>query len=777
MTGERPALQVSVGDLITFSARGGDLFSESVVGPSALEGIRGHQQLQEKKSAHWQTEVALTRTHDIQGWDVTVRGRVDALQREPELIVEEIKTTLVAPSYLPESVRALHRAQLTVYAWMVQAEVPGRALRMRQTWLNLSDDTEFSEEIPWDHDAVHARVLEWLGIYVEWWAAWHARQQMQRALAHSLRFPYDPPRPGQLELARQLYVHMKARESVLFEAPTGSGKTLSALFPAIKAFGEGESDQCLYLTVKGSAQSNARRAIAQFAANQCELDWLQLSAKDSACPCRSEHTETRMACEDIQGRCVRALGFFDRLPAARRDCLNLACLDKAAVEAVAEAHQLCPFELALQMLPWTPLVVADVNYVFDPLVHLPLFDKGADRRIALIDEVHNLPERGRQMFSAELQVDLLRTVLATSPKKGLTKTRRVAKRLLKALETEQSTGRLAQLCAECLSAWLEDSHDVLAPLPSSFPLAFQQWLKQVIRYAAIAALRSDRSHLDVMEKDDGVVRKLQCLDAGDFLARYFSCAASWTGFSATLRPMHFYQEALQLETAFCYGLPSVFPAENQLTLLCDFVDTRWQKRAQSLTQLVELIHSLCVSRPGKYLVFFPSYAYLQDCMACYREHYPDSVVLEQVAASDPEQRQQFLNAFMQGNAPVLGFAILGGVFGEGVDFEGDALHGVINIGTGMPQPGPLQKAQTELYEQRGRDAFDFVYRYPGFTRLLQSAGRVIRAPDERGIVVFVEPRLLQASYQALMPDHWTPIVCRSLAGLKHEIQRFWSRSA
>jgi len=790
-------LNLSVGALIEFSARTGDLFADIPVGPTSREGILGHQKIQKSRGKAWQAEYSLKQTLALSNYKVRLQGRLDLLNQNVEpVVIEELKTSYTSPDNIPEEKKSLHLAQAKVYGYLYYLERaasdlavgPDTQFQIAISWYDLTTNELFTEQSTYTAVQLKDFTESLLTIYLDWYMQFNRHREKVVRSAKALEFPFTDYRENQHNFARHVYQTVKDKQQLLVEAPTGTGKTMSTLFPVCKALGESLIEQVVYLTAKGSAQETARKSLGLMQTQELDIDYLVIQAKDKACPCRSTEQAIKQTCDNGDGKCSRTVGFFDRLPAARLACLKAKTLDKTTLDMIASDFQLCPFELSLQMIRWSSVVICDFNYFLDPMVRLAVFEENKNRRAVLIDEIHNLPDRAREMYSATLSAKDTRQIskqLSDSP--ALKNKVLALARAINRLATEELYP-IASLKAirKSIDQLLEivSTSDVNTGFGSDLggyqPTGFTDWLKSVYRFVFISELFDD-SHIALASDDPSSdtksnhkVLRLMCLDAAHFLAKKYQSARSIVGFSATLAPLDFYLSRVGFQpTSKAFSLPPVFPADNLLTLRCDYIDTRWQHRAQSIQPLCQLFHQIFEKKTGKYLVFFPSYQYMNQCFEWFHESYPHYFTVIQQRSSNEQQRQTFLDKFFKGSQATIGFAILGGVFGEGVDFAGDALDGAIVIGTGMPQPSTEQKLIEQYYVDQGFNGFQFAYQFPGFTRVKQTAGRVIRSENDRGIVVLVDPRFKRKDYQSLMPFHWNVSPCKNIEDVAIQVDAFW----
>ncbi len=812
-------LKLSVGTLVDFSARVGDLFSEMPVGPTAKEGIYGHQKVQQARDKNWQSEVSVKQTITRGNFQLTLTGRIDLVcSSQRPIVIEEIKTTYVDADKVPDEKKHLHKSQVELYGYLYHlacgdsdAIINGETqYELRTTWFNLLNQKQASTSFKVSAKQLEARSLQLIDTYLQWYVEYQKRCQLVVRSAQQQTFPFDNYRPGQHHFAKRVYQSIKDKSHLMVEAPTGSGKTMSTLFAGCKAIGTKLIEQMLYLTAKGSAQKIAIHSLQILENSGLKIDYVVIQAKDKACPCRSSEPSINQTCDSGSGRCSRTIGFFDRLPAARLECLQSPHLDSQTIQTIASRHQLCPFELSLQMVRWSSIVICDFNYFLDPMVRLAVFDKNANKRAVLIDEFHNLPDRGRSMYSAKLSSSQAHAVNQQLKGKQALKTQithyiQVLKNLHKTDLLSSQNNRSAHIPNGNLDTnvitYASPPNDIKNALENLFEFisseslndgfagglqtnqipGFHDWLKTLYRYYFISELYSD-DHITITtesklknSKKTEFKLKLLCLDPADFLSKKYTSTRSIIGFSATLAPFQFYQQMTGLNGEINQlKLPSAFPVNNQLTLRCDFIDTRWKQRDASISLLCELLSTAIQQKLGKYLVFFPSYQYMKNCYQAFTANHPETNTVIQARNSDENQRKDFLAGFFEGQKQLLGFAILGGVFGEGVDFSGDSLSGVIIVGTGMPQPSQENKLIESKLESKGYNGFQYCYQIPGFTRVKQTAGRVIRSEKDKGIVILVEPRFQRSDYQALMPEHWDVKPCNSTDEAKLQLVQFWN---
>ncbi len=802
LTATASTVRLSVGELVAFACRSGDLVTSMPSGPSAQEGIRAHRKLQKQRPEEAEAEYPLAVTVTAGECQFLLGGRVDILHPQTDLHrpvqLDEIKTTYCPPEQLSPNQKALHWAQLKIYGFCYceqqrQAGVTVERLALQMLWYNLKEKKVYRQLQTFSAESLVDFAGEALARYATWWKQWQSHQARLLETAKALAFPFPAYRAGQREMAVAVYRTLRDARQLVVEAPTGIGKTISSLYPTIKAIGEGLLDRAVYLTAKNSGRQAVRDAVNLLRNTGLSLSLLVIQARDKTCACR-----TGDCALDADGLCPRTRGFYDRLPAARCELLDCELMTPEQVARVAAEHQVCPFELSLEMLPWADLVVCDFNYVFDPLVNLSGVYTDSRRTALLVDEAHNLGERGRAMYTAAVvRSEIRRAARACKVSqpplcRTMESLQRALSRWAQRVEGESAILSLEapeqrpQGVARAVNRLLE-TLTLLAETGSAYPDEMGDWLKTVYRYACIDQLAqaNHRSLTRVRPMPGGarvkngreISLQLLCLDAGDYLAERYREFQAVVFFSATLRPPAYICRQLGLTPEVPYlALPSPFQARQLGGFVCPYVDTRYRQRASAIAPIVDLVIRVYQARRGNYLVFFPSYQFMQQVVEHFQTQYPEVPLVVQQAGASEAERADFLQRFNAGESN-LGFAIMGGIFGEGIDYLGERLVGAVVIGVGLPQVGDEQELLRQVCEQRGDNGFDFAYRYPGMTRVLQTAGRVIRSEEDRGILVLVDNRFAQPFYRHLYPEWWQLRSCENGEQLSAGLSAFWQLPA
>ncbi|HUS37642.1 MAG TPA: ATP-dependent DNA helicase, partial [Verrucomicrobiae bacterium] len=746
-----PIIRVSVRDLVEFVLRTGGLGRESIfMGPRrALEGSRAHQRIQKSRPADYEAEVFLTRDITTETLTLRISGRIDGLIRSlDQWHIEEIKTLSRPHDGEPDP---LHWAQARMYGAMLAFREPSapNIFEFQLTYLELATG-KFSEhrqtatrsELESFFQQVVAEYLTW----AEDQAAWEKTRNDSIA---TLEFPFSEYRAGQRALAVAVYRTIRDQAQLIAEAPTGIGKTVSVLYPAIKALAEGKARKIFYLTARTIGRAVAQETVALLRSKGARVRSLALTARDKIC---FKEAET---CDALE--CPYATAYYDRIKPALRAALKEESLDRGAVEALARRHSVCPFELSLDIARWADVIICDYNYAFDPGSYLRrFFDDDPGGYIFLVDEAHNLPDRARDMFSAEFSTVGVREDLLLIHKSSSDAAAGL-KSLANSIETLSRGDEIAQptVPEHVVSA----AKDFLAVaerqlIRNEAGPAHERLLQRY--FEATRFLRTAENYDNgyatiITQLHEAAAIRLFCADPTNLLKETLQRADSTIFFSATLSPLQYFAEILhgpkppkQLQ------LPSPFPPQNLSVIIHRKIDTTLKQRSQSADAVAAAIVDAGAQKIGNYLVYFSSFQYLQDVFEKVRRLTNARLLAQSPQMSEPD-RETFLKSFAREPTETqIGFAVLGGIFGEGIDLVGDRLIGAIIVGVGLPQLCLERDLISERFAARQLDGYDFAYRFPGMNRVLQAAGRVIRTEKDRGFVLLIDRRFAESRYRQLM---------------------------
>ncbi len=748
---------VAVRTLCEFTARQGDLDLRFTPAPSALQGIEGHQTLAARRGPGFQPELTLSGEHR----HLRVRGRADGYDPQRGRL-EEFKTFKGDLSRQPANHRALHWAQARIYGWLLCRQLGLARLTIALVYFDVGTtlETELvrectAVELQMHFEAACERFLDWADRELA------HRAQRDRSLA-ALPFPHDGFRTGQRTLAESVYRAARAGRCLMAQAPTGIGKTVGTLFPLLKASpGEG-IDKVFFLTAKGSGAGLAMAALQTLRTDPPGLGVrvIELAAREKAC----EHPDK--ACHGES--CPLARGFFDRLPAAREAAAGHDLLTRQALREIGLTHGVCPYYLGQEMVRWSDVVVGDYNYYFDSSALLHALTQANQWRVAvLVDEAHNLVERARAMYSAALDHAVLRKVRAGAPaalRKPLDRVHRAWNRLAREQpETYQVLPEPPRALVAALQSFTTAVGDWLAEQPCAVDDDLLRFYFDALHFARLLEAFGDHSLIDLSRRDApdrtgrGRIDSVLCLRnvvPGPFLAPRFAAAHSTVLFSATLAPAAFYSDTLGLPTDTVWiDIEAPFNADQLSVQVVRGVSTRFGQRDASLAPIARLIASQYTARPGNYLAFFSSYDYLDQVAAALADGHPDIPWWSQSRRMAAPERDGFLARFTPEGSGI-GFAVLGGLFAEGIDLPGDRLIGAFIATLGLPQFNPVNEAMCRRLQAAFGRGHDYTYLFPGIRKVVQAAGRVIRTPTDRGSIHLIDDRFARPQVLELLPDWW-----------------------
>ncbi|MEA4869527.1 MAG: ATP-dependent DNA helicase [Christensenella sp.] len=734
-----------------------------------LEGIRGHQALQAIAADGAQNEIPVSGVVCSEHIELTVYGRIDRLYGRER--VEEIKTTYRESERLSAG-DPQHWAQAKCYAYLYcVAESLGKIdVSLTYFQLDTGEITTLTE--PYSFQALGEFYALLTGRYLGLLETEYRHEHALREDIRQMAFPYPSFREGQHELASQVYYAIYKKSALLAQAPTGTGKTMAVLFSALKALADGHANKIFYLTARTTQQTAAVNAARLIRAPH--LRAVVITAKEKMC------VHDQPICRE--GDCPRAAGYYDRLGEA------LAALERTdglftpeVIRALAAKHFLCPFELSLDLSLSCDLIICDYNYAFDPRVRLQrFFTANRNGFVLLVDEAHNLPDRARSMYSATISLsDIVET------RKSIPKQHRKEPlyRALKRLEAEITVcfneidlPSAAAEPPEAMIPALEATLDqLLADVIPADPSLSRQLGFDLSAFRFVFDLYD--AQYRTLYEGGKTTRKitLYCTNAAGKLAELYQKCRSEVLFSATLSPFAFYRDltGVKSETPF-FSLPSPFPPEN-LAVYHLALDTRYGARAHTLPAVVEAIRSFVRARErGNYLVFAPSHSYLGQLSGLLREALPEVSFLEQSPRMDDMARAAFLDQFLpDAEGITVGLAVMGGVFAEGIDLPAERLCGAVVVGVGLPQLCLERDVLKEAYEEAYRSGYRYAYQYPGMSKVLQAAGRIIRAETDRGALLLIDTRYSLPDYRALLPAHWAVQRIRNSAELTERLSSFW----
>ena len=778
---EETIIRISVRSLVEFILREGDIdnrVSGSMEKDAMLLGGKIHRKIQSRMGTNYTAEVPLKIQMPCDGFVLQIEGRADGvLKDDGKVLIDEIKGILRSLEHLEAPV-PVHLAQAKCYAYIYAVQNSLKCIDVQMTYCQMEtegirrfcQEFEFQELQTWFQDLV-TQYEKWAKFEIEW-------RNVRNDSIRQIEFPF-PYREGQRDLVVSVYRTILRKKKLFIQAPTGVGKTMATVFPAVRAVGEGLGEKIFYLTAKTIMRTVAEQAFSLLKEKGLLYKTITLTAKEKICFCEEA--------ECNPDACPYAKGHFDRVNDAVFDLItHSGDWSREVLEEQAKKHMVCPFEMSLDVSNWADAVICDYNYAFDPQAHLKRFfsESGKGEYLFLIDEAHNLVERGREMYSASLyKEDLLevrKMVKAEDPKlaKGLSECNRQFLELKRECEHYQILKSVSHIALKLMNV-LSKLEDYLEECKDA------EKKKRVLDF--YFAVRSFLNVHDIMDEnyvifsemmEDGRFQiKLFCVNPAVNLQNYLEQGNSTIFFSATLLPVHYYKKLLSVEKDdYAVYAHSSFPQENKFLFIGTDVSTRYTRRGESTYQrFARYIAVMAEQKKGNYMAFFPSYRFLEEVHTCFLEcvdHEVDSIC--QVSYMDEEQREEFLEEFEQEREKSLvAFCVMGGIFSEGIDLTDDKLIGAVIAGTGLPQVCTEREILKQYFNAADMDGFDYAYLYPGMNKVLQSAGRVIRTESDRGVILLLDDRFRAMRYREVFPREWQQYQLGSVKNLEQEIRTFW----
>ncbi len=806
-------IKVSVRSLVEFILRSGDIDNRRIssVDNAMAEGSRIHRMIQRRMGADYHAEVSLRHSFDMGEYVIVIEGRADGIiadSRNPgKVTIDEIKGTYRDLTRMKAPI-GVHIAQAKCYAFIYALQNSLEKIKVRMTYCQIeTEEIRYFEE-EYEFKTLQEWFMEVLAQYRKWADFQSEWGRLRQESIKNMEFPF-PYREGQKDLVTYVYRTIYHKRKLFIEAPTGVGKTISTVFPSVKAIGEGMGNKLFYLTAKTITRTVAEEAFSILREQGLQFKTVILTAKEKIC--FMEEVECN------PDACPYARGHFDRINDAMYELLTARdCFSRESIEEYAGKHKVCPFEMCLDMSLFSDGIICDYNYVFDPHVYLRrFFSEGIKGEyLFLIDEAHNLVDRGREMYSAVLVKEdflaLKKTVRLYDSKmeKQLEKCNRELLQLKRECETykiveyiDPFVRALTRLASD-IDKFLEDHEREESPVKKDV----LEFYFQVTHFLDIYERMDENYAVYTENESDGsFILKLFCMNPAVNLAECMARGRSSILFSATLLPIQYYKSLLggTAEDYEAYAKSVFDPAKRALYIGRD-VTSKYTRRSQmEYRNIAAYIHEIIKNRQGNYMVFLPSHAFLSEVYAAYMNYYCEEDQAECLLQEDhmnEQEREEFLNRFRENNSMVkeqmvtdtmlsekifmdieydedrtlIGFCVMGGIFSEGIDLKNDSLIGVIIVGTGLPQICNEREILKDFFQNRGERGFDYAYRYPGMNKVLQAAGRVIRTADDVGIVALLDERFLEISYQKMFPREWEHFESLGVLEIAKRVEKFWN---
>lgn len=781
-------IRISVRTLVEFIMRSGDIdnrITGQMSKEAMAEGSRIHRKIQGQMGIEYKAEVPLRYDIEYEDFRITLEGRADGIITNDEgVTIDEIKGMYADVLRMKEPVK-VHLAQAMCYAYMYGTLNHLEEIAVQMTYCNLDDEQIKRFKTKYTYEEVREYVEKIVSQYVVWAKYIASEKKIRKESIQNLEFPFEY-RTGQRNIVVSVYKTILQKKHLFIQAPTGVGKTISTIFPAVRAVGEDAADKIFYLTAKTITRTVAEEAFETLRNVGLHFKTITITAKEKICP------NEEVICNPLH--CERAKGHFDRINDAIFDILtNENVITRELVERYAEKHNVCPFEMSLDISNFMDGVICDYNYVFDPYVKLKRYfsDGARGDYVFLVDEAHNLVERAREMYSAVLiKEDFLRCQKIVKEKN---------KKVYNVLE--KCNKEMLALKRECIGeengygyTLLNDTEELVYTL-----LRLSQSLEKFLddnkefegRDEMLDEYFKVRTYLDIYElvddkyviysdfnEDGEFFVKLFCVNPSGNLSECMEQGVSTIFFSATLLPVNYYKELLSGNVEdYAIYIDSPFDVRKRLLMVANDVSSKYTRRnREEYLRILGYIDAVAGGCSGNYMVFFPSYKLLNEVYELARESgmTENYDIICQFSNMDEKKREEFLNEFSEDNhRTMLGFCVLGGIFSEGIDLKNERLIGSIIVGTGLPQVCSEREILKNYYDNINKNGFDYAYRYPGMNKVLQAAGRVIRTHEDFGVIALLDMRFLQRSYQMLFPREWADYNISDIENAGENVRHFW----
>ncbi|MCI8886786.1 MAG: ATP-dependent DNA helicase [Hungatella sp.] len=784
-TTQTETIKISVRNLVEFVLRSGDLDNRRTAGAqkNAMEaGSRIHRKIQKSMGASYEAEVTLKHLVDEGEFKIAVEGRADGIITGPGgITIDEIKGVYMDIGRL-EAPLELHLAQVKCYGYIYSYDHHLESITLQVTYCSLETeeirrfqaDCSFEELEAWFDGLIHE--------YIKWARYLYQHRQRRDQSLKELDFPY-PYREGQKELAVSVYRCVARRRNLFIQAPTGVGKTLSTVYPGLKAMGEGHLEKIFYLTAKTITRSVAEETFAILRERGMYLRTVTITAKEKLCFLDSPQCNP--------DACAYARGHFDRVNDGVYEIIHREFgITREIVLKYAEEYQVCPFEFCLDISNWVDGIICDYNYVFDPNARLRRYfsDGMAGEYLFLVDEAHNLVARGREMYSAALvKEDVLTTkkILKGRAPKVTRLLDRCNRQLLEMKrESEdyvihESINHLAATAMSLLGEMETFMEDYKEFEDRDLVLNFYFQLRDFMN--TFEGMDEAYRIYSQTEPDGRFAVRLFCMNPASHLKECLDKGRTAVFFSATLLPVLYYKELLSgnLEDYAVYA-HSPFPASNRLLAVAGDVSSRYTRRnRREFDKVIRYIFQVAAQRQGNYMVFFPSYQYMNGVFELWEEkkmsqEHPKLRIITQSSHMNEQEKEEFLEAFEKERQDTLvAFCVMGGIFSEGIDLKEERLIGVMVVGTGLPMVCTEQEILKGYFDQKNSSGFDYAYQYPGMNKVMQAAGRVIRTMEDKGVILLMDDRFLREEYQSLFPREWYPYKVVNQHNVGNTVKEFW----
>ena len=752
-------LTLSVHQLVDFLLRTGDIDNRVFNRSSMTEGSRLHSVYQAKQSSNYLAEFPLKMSFNVDEVNIVLEGRADGIikRSETEYIIDEIKTTVEDLQIFHDDNLEWHLGQAKCYAYMFAKQTNLEYIGIKLTYIRQGKEKEqLIDSYTFNILELEQFVVKLLNEYLAFYNIIFNKIAKRNESIEALKFPFSKFRQGQRDLAKYTYAMAKKRGRLFAEAPTGIGKTISTVFPFVKALKDDDNSKIFYLTAKTSGREAAHQAVKLLKENGLSLGDIMITAKDKICFCKGQ------ACNPEE--CPYAKGYYNKIQTVLRYAiLNYDDFDLQTITQLAYENQICPFELELDLSLFMDVIICDYNYVFDPISYMKrYFDEDTSSFLVLVDEAHNLVDRSRDMYSASLSykqfLEARKSVCHSKLHKlklAMSKMSKMFKEyLVNPKDGNYILDEFYDYTYKTISSFITTMQDINKNENKEMSKELLEFYLEVNRFSKILEFYNDHFICYYEINKDELVLHVSCLDASSFLHSSLRRLRGSVLFSATLSPIEYYVDMLggKKEDAQLI-LPSPFPVDNLKIIIAPKVSIRYKNRDSSYQQVADYIKAFVSNKVGNYFIFLPSYEYLTNLMPYI--DMDDVDVYEQDRGMTDEEKEEFLTNFKpHPERTTLGFVIVGGAFGEGIDLVSDLLIGAIIVGIGMPKINFVSDQIMKYYDAKEQSGYNYAYLNPGMNKVMQALGRVIRSETDRGAVLLIDERYLTNDYRDLFKSEW-----------------------
>ena len=772
-------LTLSVHQLVDFLLRTGDIDNRVFNRSSMTEGTRIHSEYQAKQGSDYISEYPLLRTFVVEGVQVTLQGRADGIikTKNNEYIIDEIKSTVEELKVFRDDNFEWHIGQAKCYALLFALEQNLPSISVRLTYIKQGKEREKRiEEYFFFREDLEQFVHSLIEDYLDFYNIIFRHEEERKKSIERLSFPFEKYRAGQRELAKYCYAVAKNGGHFFCEAPTGIGKTMSTLFPFIKASTLDDETKIFYLTAKTSGKESAYNAINILKNKGLNLNQIVITAKDKICFCKGK------ACNPDE--CPFAKGYYNKIQSVLRFAItNYSTFDIETITKLAKENELCPFELELDLSLFCDAIICDYNYLFDPISYMKrYFDEDATHYLALVDEAHNLVDRSRDMYSSVLYYDKFLQARKSARHSKNLKLKRAMSRMAKVFKTflegkEEGQHILEDYPEEFyddLNYFITKCQDINKNENKEMTKELLDFYLDVNEFFKLSDYYGDKYILYLDIHNTAVDIHLFCLDASSFISKTLRKIKGAVFFSATLQPIKYYIDTLGGEKDDPHLiLPSPFPEDNLRIMVAPKVSVKWKNRDKTYEEVAEYIKCFIKNKVGNYFIYSPSYEYMNQ-LKSYLSLEDVDIFIQDKDMTEEERESFLLNFQPNPQKTALGLLVIGGAFGEGIDLVSDRLIGAVIIGIGMPRINFESDKIKEYYKDNGLPGHDYAYLNPGMNKVMQAVGRVIRSEEDRGAVLLIDERYMNRQYQDLYRTEWKKYrVVLSPKEMEEELKEFF----